>query len=204
MADQTINDTFAHNAVLDVNTDGFDLTTINTFDWNDYVKLSGGGEATVNLGVGNDTLDARHAWGPVTANGGTGSDVMLGGWGNDHFDGGNNNDFLKGGGGDDWLDGGRARDVLTGGDGADTFHFTREGIYNQTDLRNSDVVTDFKCEDNPLEFAGWGTGLHWDSSDAWFKDAGNNFVAHLNGYEGVELARVDFDPATHIQHWDLV
>jgi len=74
-----------------------------------------------NLGAGNDTLvvDAN-VTADITANGGSGNDVMVGGAGDDKFSGGCGNDALFGRGGNDCLSGGAGRDYLSGGDGCDT------------------------------------------------------------------------------------
>jgi Ca2+-binding RTX toxin-like protein len=70
---------------------------------------------------GNDTLvvDSNVNIG-ITAHGGDGNDVMIGGNGNDHFDGGCGNDIIAGRGGNDCLDGGNGSDWLFGGAGRDT------------------------------------------------------------------------------------
>jgi hypothetical protein len=202
MANQTFTDTAAHNAIYEVTINEDDTFTFNTLDWNDTVQLSGHGQAVVNLGTGNDFLDASHLHGPVTADGGAGSDVMIGSKGADHLSGGANNDTLKGGYGADFLDGGEARDVLTGGAGADTFHFQRyDSGYSKTSGINVDVVTDFNHCDKPLSFDGWGEHLHWNSATANFEDGANNIVAHLTGLEGVDLVRTTFDAAHLHQDW---
>ncbi|HEV8314220.1 MAG TPA: calcium-binding protein [Burkholderiaceae bacterium] len=84
------------------------------------------------LGAGNDTLvvDSNvHA--NITANGGSGNDVMIGGAGNDHLSGGSGNDVIagrggndhiSGGSGNDWLSGGNGNDVLCGGRGNDVLN----------------------------------------------------------------------------------
>jgi Ca2+-binding RTX toxin-like protein len=72
------------------------------------------------LGNGNDTLVVdSNVTANITAHGGGGDDVMIGGAGNDHFDGGKGNDILAGRGGNDWLSGGKGNDVLLGGKGND-------------------------------------------------------------------------------------
>lgn len=210
MANQTVTDTAEHNAVYEVNISPDDTITFNTLDWHDTVTLSGCGQATVNLGAGNDYLNASDLHGPVTAHGGLGSDVMIGSHGDDHLFGGANNDTLIGGAGDDFLDGGQARNILTGGDGADTFHFQRyvddhgSPLYSKTSGIDVDVVTDFNCHDKPLSFDGWGDHLNWDSGSANFLDGSNNVVAHLTGLEGADLTRTSFDAAHLHQDWFFV
>jgi RTX calcium-binding nonapeptide repeat (4 copies) len=56
------------------------------------------------------------------AQGGSGSDVVVGTNGPDHLVGGSGNDVLCGLGGDDVLDGGSGNDYLDGGTGRDTLH----------------------------------------------------------------------------------
>lgn len=73
-----------------------------------------------NLGAGNDTLVVdSNVTANIHANGGSGSDVMIGGSGNDHFQGGSGDDLLAGRGGNDHLEGGRGDDILLGGNGHD-------------------------------------------------------------------------------------
>lgn len=68
---------------------------------------------TFNLGSGDDKLivdadvDAN-----ITANGGSGDDVMIGGKGHDNFRGGSGDDYLKGGAGHDSLDGGSGDNTI--------------------------------------------------------------------------------------------
>jgi Ca2+-binding RTX toxin-like protein len=207
MANQTFTDTPAHNAIYNVTINEDDTFTFNMGDWNDTVQLSGHGQAVANLGSGNDYLDANHLHGPVTADGGAGSDVLIGSKSDDHLFGGANNDTLKGGDGNDFLDGSHARDILTGGGGADTFHFqaytNADGSpqYSKTSGLNVDVVTDFNHCDKPLSFDGWGSALHWDKGSANFLDGANNVVAHFDHLEGVDLTRTALDTAHHHQEW---
>ena len=69
---------------------------------------------------GNDTLvvDAN-VTADITANGGSGDDVMVGGNGDDAMFGGRGNDVMLGGRGNDLLVGGKGLDLLLGGRGAD-------------------------------------------------------------------------------------
>ena len=69
---------------------------------------------------GNDTLvvDAN-VTADITANGGRGDDVMIGGSGDDNLSGGRGDDVIAGRGGNDDLKGGRGDDVLLGGRGND-------------------------------------------------------------------------------------
>jgi hypothetical protein len=74
-----------------------------------------------DLGAGNDVLlvdeDVKAG---ITADGGKGDDILIGGGGDDTLRGGKGNDIVLGRGGDDTLHGGRGADRLFGGDGADT------------------------------------------------------------------------------------
>ena len=69
---------------------------------------------------GNDTLvvDAN-VTADITANGGSGDDVMIGGNGDDNLSGGRGDDVLLGGRGNDRLRGGRGDDAMFGGRGND-------------------------------------------------------------------------------------
>jgi Ca2+-binding RTX toxin-like protein len=68
------------------------------------------GASSFNLGKGNDTLvvDSDVKVG-VTANGGKGSDTLIGGGGNDTLNGGKGADTILGQGGDDTLSGGHGQ-----------------------------------------------------------------------------------------------
>jgi Ca2+-binding RTX toxin-like protein len=69
---------------------------------------------------GNDTLVVdENVTADITANGGSGDDVIAGRGGNDELKGGRGDDVLLGGHGDDKLKGGRGDDVLLGGRGND-------------------------------------------------------------------------------------
>ena len=100
------------------------------------------------LGAGNDTLVVdSNVKADITANGGSGNDVMIGGGGNDRLNGGSGNDIiagrggndcinggsgndrLSGGAGNDRIDGGRGNDVLLGGSGNDTLNGGRGNDY---------------------------------------------------------------------------
>ena len=69
---------------------------------------------------GNDTLVVEaNVTADITAHGGRGDDVMIGGAGDDTFSGGRGDDVIAGRGGNDDLKGGRGDDVLLGGRGHD-------------------------------------------------------------------------------------
>ena len=72
------------------------------------------------LGAGNDTLVVdSNVKADITANGGSGNDVMIGGGGNDRLNGGSGNDIIAGRGGNDCINGGSGNDRLSGGAGND-------------------------------------------------------------------------------------
>jgi Ca2+-binding RTX toxin-like protein len=73
---------------------------------------------TVNLGAGDDVLDASNLASSgigLTVNGGAGNDVLIGGDGNDILLGGDGDDVLLGGPGVDILDGGAGDDIIIQG-----------------------------------------------------------------------------------------
>jgi Ca2+-binding RTX toxin-like protein len=72
------------------------------------------------LGAGNDTLVVdSNVKADITADGGAGNDVMVGGGGDDCLSGGKGNDVIFGRGGNDRLEGGKGNDYLSGGKGND-------------------------------------------------------------------------------------
>lgn len=80
----------------------------------------------VTFGSGDDTLDGSAATAPIIADGGAGSDSLVGGSAGDSLSGGDGADTLRGGGGDD---------TIATGTGADTVIFDRSG--------GVDRITDF-------------------------------------------------------------
>jgi Ca2+-binding RTX toxin-like protein len=81
--------------------------------------LRGIDRALFFFGDGGNTLDASAFHHPVTARGGAGNDVLIGGSASDSLDGGAGNDILIGGDGDDTLQGNSGADQLNGDDGND-------------------------------------------------------------------------------------
>jgi Ca2+-binding RTX toxin-like protein len=72
------------------------------------------------LGAGDDVLIVdENVKAGITADGGKGNDILIGGGGDDKLAGGKGNDILIGGGGNDRLDGGKGDDWLFGGHGND-------------------------------------------------------------------------------------
>jgi Ca2+-binding RTX toxin-like protein len=99
------------------------------------------GDATINGGPADDTLDLRGTQGSVAFFGGYGKDDIYGGYGNDFLDGGPGEDTLKGGWGGDTLyarDG--ERDFLSGGEDYDV-------AYIDPDDANGDAVDVFLEQD---------------------------------------------------------
>ena len=72
---------------------------------------------TIDLGIGNDSIDAGSGDDRIT--GGIGFDTVEGGIGNDSLFGGNGADSLSGGDGDDLIEGGDGYDQINGGAGND-------------------------------------------------------------------------------------
>ena len=94
----------------------------------------GGGDDTVEGGLGNDLVDEQDAGadgadlffgggGFDTLFGGADNDTLYGGDDGDSLYGGDGDDYLSGDDGDDYLAGGLGRDEMYGGAGADTFYF---------------------------------------------------------------------------------
>lgn len=73
----------------------------------------------INLGAGNDSVDASQLNFGVAINGGEGNDMIVGGSDADLFFGETGNDTLIAGGGDDSAFGGLGNDTLRGGSGND-------------------------------------------------------------------------------------
>ena len=83
-----------------------ETVTISNFDANDRIVINGLGGDDVIEATG---LAAGH---PLTANGGDGDDILIGGAGNDTLTGGAGDDILIGGSGQDVLDGGPGNNVV--------------------------------------------------------------------------------------------
>jgi len=97
---------------------------------------------TINGLGGDDSVTTQPGLAPLiamTANGGTGADVLNGSDGADLLNGGDDNDTLTGGGGNDRLVGDRGADTMNGGDGEDTT------VWNNgdgSDVMNGEAGTD--------------------------------------------------------------
>ena len=97
---------------------------------------------TINGLGGDDSVTTQPGLAPLiamTANGGTGADVLSGSDGADLLNGGDDNDTLAGAGGNDRLVGDRGADTMNGGDGEDT---TTWNIGDGSDVMNGEAGTD--------------------------------------------------------------
>ena len=101
--------------------------------------LTGSGVQSVVFsgGDGNDFLNGSGTATPITADGGDGDDILIGGLGDD---------ILIGGGGADLLIGGGGNDVLIGGDGVITVGFDTGAAFNAADI-GTDVIQNFDSAD---------------------------------------------------------
>lgn len=133
---------------------GNDLLTISTLDSKLTIVPA------IQLGIGNDRVDATALWiglliqggdGDDSINsgmandtllGGTGNDVLQSGAGNDSLDGGVGNDVLNGQNGDDTLTGGAGNDVLAGAAGNDVINELVTGTYVLTAIGATGLGTD--------------------------------------------------------------
>jgi len=89
------------------------------------------------LGAGNDKLFVdSNVTADITANGGSGNDLMVGGGGDDKLSGGCGNDAIYGRGGNDCISGGHGNDYLNGGAGKDVNHGGPGWDFVRFDLRD--------------------------------------------------------------------
>jgi Ca2+-binding RTX toxin-like protein len=111
-----INGTNANDVINITETNGVvtvsglaETVTISGFDAADRIVINGlGGDDVINAsGLGADVL--------LTANGGDGNDVLLGGTGNDTLNGEAGDDILLGGGANNVLNGGSGNNVVIAG-----------------------------------------------------------------------------------------
>lgn len=127
----------------------FDRVNLGPFGLN----ISSSERLTVNGLGGDDAVAATPATGTrilLTANGGTGADVLSGTPGPDLLNGGDDADILSGLGGDDRVVGDRGGDAMNGGDGDDTL------VWNNgdgSDAMNGDAGVD-RVEVNGAPVAG--------------------------------------------------
>jgi Ca2+-binding RTX toxin-like protein len=88
-------------------------------------------------GDGNDFLNGSGTATPITADGGDGNDILIGGIGDD---------ILIGGGGADLLIGGGGNDVLIGGNEGDFFGFDTGAAFNADDI-GTNAIQNFESTD---------------------------------------------------------
>lgn len=152
-----------------------------------------GGQIIVDMGIGNDILDATGLSGlALIVNGGAGHDSIFGGDGNDQ---------LFGGLGDDQIDGGAGNDNLNGGDGKDELQLSADAhlrIGLTTTFGNGkDHFTGFE---QAILTAG-PSNNRLDASDAGIAvtlqgQAGSDTLLpgsaadHLQGGEGIDFAAI--------------
>lgn len=164
--------------------------TINGDNGNDTI-YGGTGHDKITGGRGNDLMygqrgnDVMSGWGGNDRiSGGNGSDRLYGQQGNDRLYGGNgndklyastDNDLVSGGNGKDLVNGGAGSDTMTGGKGADTFEFKDGDLMDWNEISGSwteknrklDVVTDFKLNEDRVEFDNYGNVTSRDDLKAW-------------------------------------
>ena len=132
------------------------------------------------LGAGNDTLVVdSNVNANITADGGSGNDVLIGGNGNDRLSGGSGNDVLAGRGGDDSISGGCGNDYLFGGNGNDRI----------SGGNGNDVL--FGGNGNDVLSGGRG-------NDSLYGGRGNDYLDggpghdHNNGGPGIDHVKFDW------------
>ncbi len=129
--------------------DHFTTTPVENFEFSGVSSTVFAYTATATAG---DDLLIGDLSAAVTADGGAGVDIVVGGGsadslaggaGDDHLSGAGGNDALNGGAGDDHLDGGGSNDVLSGGLGNDSYVFRLEaGDSNPLDSISDSGGTD--------------------------------------------------------------
>ncbi|GAA0478039.1 hypothetical protein Aca07nite_44880 [Actinoplanes capillaceus] len=120
-----------------------------------------------------DDFVQNYASVPLTANGGSGNDVVFGGSGNDILNGGNGVDDVQGGSGNDTLRGGRGDDHVEGGAGKDKLY----GEAGHDDLIGGDLDGELGDADRADTIHG-GAGndflLGNAGNDTLYGNAGND------------------------------
>ncbi|MSU54463.1 MAG: calcium-binding protein [Candidatus Staskawiczbacteria bacterium] len=117
-------------------------TQVNGGDGNDVIRIVNfDGGVSADGGSGNDLIDASHAFGRFALvgsasfrflSGGTGNDRIMGSSYSDYLQGGAGDDVINAGAGNDWLAGDSGKNILRGGTGDDTFSVTSlNGTYAQ-------------------------------------------------------------------------
>ncbi|MBF6631351.1 MAG: hypothetical protein ITG01_09435 [Comamonas sp.] len=172
---------------------------------NDIVKGNGGNDVLMG-GSGDDNID-----------GGRGADYIEGGFGVDKLYGGkyatsdyiygyylgnqwipgryvytidHSTNLIYGGGGDDYIEGGYGADVLDGGDGADRIYGGGKSYYDESNIRDHDVIYGRGGDDwidgedgNDVIYGGTGNDQIYggDGSDTIYGEEGNDTIYAQNG-----------------------
>ena len=162
------------------------LTTDSTVNYtgNEAGTLTSGlGDATfseietLQLGSGNDTVDAS-----VTT---VGTHVLAGA-GNDSLTGGSGADVLDGGAGNDTLTGGAGNDSLTGGDDRDSFYGGAGGSAIGNDVVDGGEGGD---DHDVLDLTGWG---HPATNIIYDPDNPENGTVEFLDADGVVIGTMTF------------
>lgn len=122
--------------------------------WDDTKYNLDGGSVVWAGHRGNDTLQA--GLGNDWLFGGSGNDSLYGLGGNDSLSGQEGNDYLAGGQGNDVLMGGAGNDTLLGGDGSDSLEAFWNGISNQANQNQIDILTGGAASDTFIMGGSWG------------------------------------------------
>ncbi|TAD97120.1 MAG: calcium-binding protein, partial [Oscillatoriales cyanobacterium] len=124
-------------------------------DGDDDIK-GGKGSDKIKGGKGKNKIKGDE--GEDDIEGGDDEDSIEGGIGSDKIIGGAGNDTLTGNEGDDSIEGGEGTNILSGGAGKNRYSYkkSREGI---TKVSDADLITDFKVDDDVLEFSNAAFGF---------------------------------------------
>ena len=124
-------------------------------DGGDDIK-GGKGKDKIKGGKGKNKIKSEEGDDDIEA--GDGGDDIEGGIGNDKVIGGAGNDTLTGNEGDDEIEGGEGKNTLSGGAGKNRFVYkkSREGVIK---VEDADLITDFKVDDDLLDFSNAAFGI---------------------------------------------
>jgi Ca2+-binding RTX toxin-like protein len=128
--------------------------------WNDAQYNFDGGSVVWAGHRGNDILQSA-----------SGNDWLFGGTGNDSLYGLDGNDYLGGQEGNDYLAGGAGNDTLLGGSGDDDLEAFWNGISNQANQNQVDVLTGGTGYDDFILGGSWGVS---------YLGTGNAVIADFN------------------------
>jgi len=135
--------------------------------WDDFKYHFSSTSVVWNGGRGNDTLQAGS--GNDWLFGGSGNDTLFGMAGNDSLAGHEGNDYLSGGRGNDVLIGGSGNDQLLGGDGNDYLEAFWNGISNQPNQNQVDLLEGGAGFDRFILGGSWGVS-YLGTGNAVIKD----------------------------------